>query len=279
MNIPAKFKSRVNEKLKHYQKIVQTLNEKQVDESTTVRCITKILETIMGYDPYMDITSEFAIKKTFNNSYCDLAIKGKNGKVRILLEAKSITTELNDKHLKQALDYGADTGVKWVILTNLKTWKLYKLTDTRPIDREFIFEFNFMELNSKSDKDLAYLFKISKEGEEGDLLAGYYAQKQIKNKYMIGAFLSSEDVYALIRKNIRKLYDDVKISVEEIEHIIKNEIILKEILNSDEALQTKKEIIKAQKKLEKKEGKNKKTKDDTVRKTEVAPNVEAIDDL
>ncbi|MCL2338747.1 MAG: type I restriction enzyme HsdR N-terminal domain-containing protein [Proteobacteria bacterium] len=251
MNFPAKFKNRVNEKLKTMQKLVQTLDERQVDESNTVRCITQILEVIMGYDPYMDITSEFAIKKAFNNAYCDLAIKGKNGKVRIILEAKGITIELNEKHLKQAMDYGADTSIRWVILTNLKTWKLYKLTDTRPIDKELIYEFNFMDLNPKNEQDLTNLFIISKEGEEQDSLDEYYAQKQIKNKYMIGAFLASEDVYYLIRRNVKRLFDDVKISTEEIENIIKNEIVLKEVLNSDDAVQTRKEIAKAQKKLEK----------------------------
>ncbi|MCL1892221.1 MAG: type I restriction enzyme HsdR N-terminal domain-containing protein [Alphaproteobacteria bacterium] len=251
MNFPARFKNRINEKLKQCQKLVQSLDERQVDESNTVRCITQILEIIFGYDPYGDITSEFAIKKTFNTAYCDLAIKGKSGKVRIMLEAKGITIDLNEKHLKQVVDYGADTGTKWIILTNLKTWKLYKLTDARPVDKELICEFNFMDLNSKNEKDLENLFIISKEGEEQDSLEEYYSQKQIKNKYMIGALLASEDVYYVIRRNIKRLFDDVKVSMEEIENIIKNEIVLKEVLNSEEAVQTRKEIAKANKKLEK----------------------------
>ncbi|MCL2469660.1 MAG: type I restriction enzyme HsdR N-terminal domain-containing protein [Alphaproteobacteria bacterium] len=262
MGFPAKFQKRVNANLKAMQKLVQSLNERQVDESNTVRCISEILDKILGYDPYTDITSEFAIKKAFNSSYCDLAIKDKNGKVRIMLEAKGITIELNDKHLKQALEYGADTNTRWIILTNLRTWKLYRLTDTRPIDRELVYEFNFMDLNPRNERDLECLFTISKEGEERDMLEGYYSQIKIKNKYIICSFLASDDVYYIIRRNIKRLFDEVQISIEEIENIIKNEIILKNVLNSDEAAAAQKEVAKAKKKLGKISGKEKTKNDD-----------------
>jgi predicted type IV restriction endonuclease len=80
------------------------------------------LEAVFGYDKYKDITSEYAIKGT----YCDLAIVD-NKKIRFLIEAKAISVALNDKHLKQALDYGANAGVNWVILTNAEKWVVYKI--------------------------------------------------------------------------------------------------------------------------------------------------------
>lgn len=62
---------------------------------------------------YSEVTSETAIRGT----YCDLAIKV-NGALQFLLEAKAIGQELKDTCLKQAVDYAANQGLDWVVLTN-----------------------------------------------------------------------------------------------------------------------------------------------------------------
>ena len=41
-----------------------------------------------------------------------------NNKIQYLIEAKAIGTTLKPTHIKQAVDYGANEGVDWVILTN-----------------------------------------------------------------------------------------------------------------------------------------------------------------
>jgi hypothetical protein len=117
MNIPAKFAKRVNESLKKYQGIVAQLKKKDANESDTVTVITDILQDIFGYDKYSEITSEYAIRGT----YCDLAIIDAHKKIRFLVEVKSVSVALNDNHIKQAVDYGSNAGVNWVILTNAET--------------------------------------------------------------------------------------------------------------------------------------------------------------
>jgi hypothetical protein len=107
MNIPAKFSKRVNENLKKYQGVITQIKKKDANESDTVTVITDILQDIFGYDKYSDITSEYAIRGT----YCDLAILDSHKKIRFLIEVKAISVALNDNHIKQALDYGANAGV------------------------------------------------------------------------------------------------------------------------------------------------------------------------
>jgi hypothetical protein len=66
-----------------------------------------------------------------------------------------------------------------------------------------VCDFNLLALNPKSDKDLAPLFIISKDGQEKSIIDDYYAGIQIKNKFIIGALLNSDEVYSIIRRNIK----------------------------------------------------------------------------
>jgi hypothetical protein len=181
---------------------------------------------------------------------CDLAIVDGNKKVRFLIEVKGVSIILNDNHLKQAIDYGANAGVNWVILTNAEDWKVYKIKFGKPIDKELVAEFNILKVNPKSEKDLEMFFIISKDGQEKSTIDDYYTSIQIKNKFIIGTLLNSEEVHALIKRTMRKLFDDVKITDQEIIDIMANDIIKREIIDSEDSKKAKKDIEKAYKKLE-----------------------------
>jgi predicted type IV restriction endonuclease len=252
MNIPAKFVKRVDENLRKYQNVIAQIKKKDANESDTVTVITDILQDVFGYDKYADITSEYAIRGT----YCDLAILDDHRKIRFLVEVKAVSVALNENHIKQALDYGANAGVNWVILTNAEMWMLYKIKFGKPIDKELVSGFNLLTINPKADKELAALFVVSKDGQEKSVIEDFYSSIQVKNKFIIGALLNSSDVYSLIRKTMRKLFDDVKISEEEIADIMVNDIIKREIIDSEESKKAKKDIDKLVKKLERAREKN-----------------------
>jgi predicted type IV restriction endonuclease len=246
MTIPAKFTKRINENLKKYQGVITQIKKKDANESDTVTVITDILQDIFGYDKYSDITSEYAIKGT----YCDLAILDAHKKIGFLIEVKAISVTLNDNHIKQAVDYGANAGVNWVLLTNAETWMLYKIKFGKPIDKELVAEFNLSSINPKVDKELEALFVISKEGQEKSTIEDFYSSIQVKNKFIIGCLLNSEEVYSLIRRTMKKLFIDVRISEQEIADIMMNDIIKREVIDSEESKKAKKDIDKIYKKLE-----------------------------
>jgi hypothetical protein len=244
------------EGLKKYQAIVNLLKKKDANESDTVTVVTDILQEIFGYDKYTEVTSEYAIRGT----YCDLAIITPNThKIRFLIEIKAVSVVLSDNHIKQTVDYGANAGVSWVILTNAERWMIYKIKFGKPIDKELVYEFNLLNVNEKTVKELEAIHAISKEGQQNAGIDDFYSSIQIKNKYIIGSLLNSEDVHSLIRKTIKKLYDDVKITNEEIADIMVNDIIKREIIDSDESKKAKKEIEKKYKKIEKAKEKDKET--------------------
>jgi hypothetical protein len=75
--------------------------------------ITDILPDVFGRDEYTEIGSEYAIRSIF----CDLAIKI-DGHLQILIEVKAIGIDLKDVHTRQAVDYAANQGVDWAVVTN-----------------------------------------------------------------------------------------------------------------------------------------------------------------
>lgn len=253
--VPAKTASRISEGLKRFQSIVESAKIRDVNESDTVVLLTGILSEILGFDKYNDITTELSIRGT----YCDLALKIDN-KITLLLEAKAVGIELKEAHVKQAVDYAANKGIEWVILSNAVTWKIYKIVFSKPIQNILVLELDFLKLNYKNQDDIEALSVLSKEALSKSSLDEYYTQKQATNRFMVGNIVCTEGVLAAVRKELRQIYPDIKVSVDEIRHVLMNEVIKREILTGEEAEEAKKKINKAHRKKEKlKNGKTQET--------------------
>jgi hypothetical protein len=198
-----------------------------VNESDTVVLLTGILSEILGYDKYTEITTELAIRGT----YCDLALKI-NDKISILIEAKAIGVDLKEAHVKQAVDYAANKGLEWVILTNGVSWKVYKILFSKPIQNILVLDIDFLKLRPKASEDIELFFNLSKEGVAKHSLEAFFTQKQATNKYLIGNLLYEESVLNVVKKELKTIYPDIKVTNEEIYNVITSEVIKREILDS-----------------------------------------------
>jgi predicted type IV restriction endonuclease len=213
---------------------------RDVNESDTVIIITDLLSELFGYDKYSEITSEHAIRGTF----CDLAIN-LEGTVQFLIEAKAIGTELKDSHVKQAVDYAANKGIDWVLLTNGVSWRIYKVTFTKPIDQELVTEIDFLKLNPKSTEDLELLYLLTKEGWQKKVLGDFHEQRQALSRFFIGAMVLSEPVLNVIRRELRKVSPDVKVQNEQIECVLLHEVLKREVVEGEKADEARKKISRA----------------------------------
>jgi hypothetical protein len=155
-----------------------------------VTIITDILASVFGYDKFTEITSELAIKKTF----CDLAIRI-DGEIRLLLEVKAAGIELKEQHMQQAVNYGSNSGLEWVILTNGVIWKVYKIIFAKPVDTDFVYEIDFRKINPKKQSDLEMLYYLTKEAmckSNKNSLEILHTQKLFVNRFIIGQLLLTE---------------------------------------------------------------------------------------
>lgn len=245
-SIPAKIAARLSEGLKRFQPILDSAKIRDVNESDTVVIITGLLSEVLGFDKYSEVTTEHSIRGT----YCDLALSV-NGKVKLLIEAKAVGIELKENHVKQAVDYAANKGLEWVILTNGVIWRIYKVVFSKPINNILVAEIDLLKLNHKNTDNIELLYILTKEGILKSSLEDYHIQKQATNRFMIGNLLCTESVISLIRKELRQIYPDIKVQPEEIKTVLMNEVIKREILNSDESVEAKKKITRTIKKKEK----------------------------
>lgn len=248
--LQSKLQSRLVSGIKKFQNILDKAKVKDINESDTVVIVADILSELFGYDKYLDITSEYAIKKT----YCDLALRV-DGKIRFLLEVKAIGIDLKDDYIKQVVDYGANAGIDWVILTNGCIWKVYKISFKKPIDKELVYEFDLLKLNPKKQIDLEMLYYICKEssGKVKSALDEYYLQKQILSRFFISQIILTENIIDNIRRSIKKVAPEAKVTNEEIKEILLSEVLKREVLEGDKVEEAKRRISKSLRASAKKE--------------------------
>ncbi len=228
MKIAKKTQDRLVAGLKRYQPIVRKLAERDISEADTVTVIKDMLTDIFGYDKYTELTSEQQIRGTF----CDLAIRVE-GKIHYLAEVKSAGTTLNENHLRQAVNYGAHQGIEWIILTNAIVWKVYRIKFGQPIDWDEVYCFDMGALSSRSQDDLEKLCMLCRESISSDALQAYHKQAQILNRYVLTELLQGDAIVGMLRKEVRRLFDGMKVSDDELRVHLTNGIIKRDALDGD----------------------------------------------
>lgn len=240
MAIPKKVAERLVAGIKRYQSILASAKARDVGEADTVTIIKDMLADVFGYDKYSEVTSEFSIRGT----YCDLAIKI-DGALQTLIEVKAIGLELKDPHVKQAIDYAANQGVDWVLLTNGMCWRVYHLTFSKPIEQELVVSIDFSTLNSRLESDIELLYLWCKEGWQRSVLGEYHNQKQALSRFFVGAMLQTNPVLEVIRRELRRLSPDVRIDIEQIKGVLSEEVIKRDVLEGEKADEARKKIARA----------------------------------
>ncbi len=236
-SIPKKVAERLVGGIKRYQPILAAAKARDVGEADTVTIIKDMLSDIFGYDKYSELTSEFSIRGT----YCDLATKI-DGVLQTLIEVKAIGLDLKDQHVKQAVDYAANQGVDWVLLTNGMCWRVYRLTFSKPIAHELVVDIDFSVLNPRSEHDLELLYLWCREGWQRSALGEYHTQKQALSRFFVGAMLQTDPVLEVIRRELRRVSPDVRIDIDQIKTVLLSEVIKREVIEGDKADEARKKI-------------------------------------
>ncbi|MBC7909712.1 MAG: type I restriction enzyme HsdR N-terminal domain-containing protein [Pyrinomonadaceae bacterium] len=242
--VPNKVAERIAAGIKRFQPIIASAKSRDVGESDTVIIVTDMLSEVFGYDKYSEITSETSIRGT----WCDLAIK-LDGAIEFLIEVKAIGSELKDAHTKQAVDYSANQGTDWVILTNGEIWRIYKVTFAKPIAHELVLEINFTLMNSKKSSDIELLYHLTREGWLRSALGEFHTQQQALSRFFLGAIILSSPVLEVVRRELRRFSPDVKINTEQITSVLMQEVLKREVVEGEKADEARKKLNKAASRL------------------------------
>jgi predicted type IV restriction endonuclease len=225
---------RIRDGIKKYKSVLKTAKDKDINEADTVTIVINMLADICGYDKFLDITKECAIK----GSFCDIAIK-LDDKVIFLIEVKAIGIALKENHLKQAKHYASDSGIDWVILTNGNYWQAHKVIFGRPVQTEVAFDFSFLETD-KISKLIDIFFLLGKEGAKKSppAIYAYHKERQITSRYVIAQIIQTKAFITLIRKQLKSFAKSKKIAItitdDDILDTLRTQILKREVIEGEE---------------------------------------------
>lgn len=240
IRIPKKVLDRWPASVKSLSAVAVFHKSRDVSEADTVTLVKDMLTDIFGYDKYNELTSEQQIRGT----YCDLAVRI-DGKIRVLIEVKAAALSLNESHLRQSINYGAQEGIEWVVLTNGIDWRLYRIKFGQPIDFELVSAFSITSISLKSEEDRRKLFLLCREGIALDAMDVYHQHVSLMNKFTVAQVVLSEPVVGAIRRELRRLFPDLKIDPEDVSDLLYNEILKREVVDGDKVKEARSRIKRA----------------------------------
>ena len=243
MPAPAKVAQRIATALRRFQPVLSSAKARDINESDTVTIVTDLLSELFGYDKYSEITSEHAIRGT----YCDLALKA-DGALKVLIEVKAAGTDFRDTHIKQAIDYAANQGVDWVVLTNGVRWRIYKVTFAKPIDFTQVAEIDLLDITPRDASAVELLYLLSREGVAKDALDDFMAHNLATSRHLIAALLTDDAVLQCVRRELRRINPDIRVEVEEIRAKLMMEVLKRETVEGEEADAARRTVQKAKSK-------------------------------
>ncbi len=231
---------RVQAGLRRLLPILEQQRARDVSEADTVTVVKDLLADVFGYDKYAELTSEFQIRST----YCDLAIRC-DGKIVKLLEVKAIGTALDDRHVRQAVDYAANQGVEWVILTNAVVWRLYQVVFAKPIDKRLLLELDLTQIDPRREASVEPLFLFCKEGFARGAHLELRDRQDATSRFLLGALvLHNETVLGAIRRELRRVVD-VLVDEGELRRALADTVVKRDVQDGPEAEQALRRVVRA----------------------------------
>lgn len=144
---------------------------------------------------------------------------------------KALSLNLSNRHLRQAVEYAANEGVEWVVLTNGKVLQLYRVIFAQPLDNKLIFEVDLSDGGAAKSclENLQYLHRdvVLKKG-----LTQLWNNFIATEKTTIASLLLSKSAIAFVSKQIRAQFKskfDEKVITDAVRRALAEPINLDEV--------------------------------------------------
>lgn len=183
--------------LKKYLPIFQQAHDQGINEAETSMRINKFFEDVLGYDVFSEISREHVVKER----NVDYAIK-LNGKVKFFVEVKQAGISLKEKHIEQAENYAANSGIPWVVLTNGLGWQMYHLTFDEGIQGDLVWSVDLMVDDIKDAA--AKLGMLHKKAVQKEEIECFYEKVKTLSPRNIVQAIFHESSLKMIRACLKK---------------------------------------------------------------------------
>lgn len=188
--------------LKAYRKEFLDGNIKELDESGTRIMINRFLSEVLGYKQLEEIKTEYMIKGT----YADYVIQV-NKTRHFLVEVKALSFQLSEKHLRQTVNYGANEGIEYALLTNGRNFEFYKIIFEQPISSRLIFAIDLGDAAGLKNA-AGHLQHLHKESVVKNSFKPLWNKCEATDPYNVAGILCSDTALNCIKKLIRTKYNE-----------------------------------------------------------------------
>ena len=166
--------------------------------------INFFLTDVLGFQALDEVKTEYMIKGTYADYVVQL-----NGVRHFLVEVKAYSLELSEKHLRQTVNYGANEGIEWALLTNGRSFDFYKILFNKPIESRKVFSIDLTNVSNYKSA-IEYLQYIHRDA--------------IVKK---SRFINKKEITNAIKKLIKSKYNE-KCDDEELRQSL-NRLVLEKI--------------------------------------------------
>lgn len=133
---------KIIDKIKQFIPQINTAVETKINETNTRMILDKIFMEVLDYK-----IEEVKAEQKIQGRRADYVLSINDTDV-LVVEAKKAGMVLRDKQIFQVTSYGAYSGIKWALLTNLVTWQLYHITTQDKVEANLVFSLDLLpELN------------------------------------------------------------------------------------------------------------------------------------
>jgi len=151
-------------------------------------------------------------------TYADYVVQI-NGNRHFLVEVKALSLNLSEKHIRQSINYGANEGIDWILLTNGKNFQLFKVIFEKPINAELVFSIDLSD-SAELKNNCQALEYIHKDSVTKDGLSDLWKKHSALSTKSLSKIIYSDEVAKFIQKKLKKKVG-IKFDIEDIENAIK----------------------------------------------------------
>jgi hypothetical protein len=188
--------------LKNYRKEFLDSGLKELDESGTRLMINRFLSDVLGYKQIEEIKTEYMIKGT----YADYVIQVNNTRY-FLVEVKALSFQLSEKHLRQTVNYGANEGIEYALLTNGRNFEFYKIIFEQPISSRLIFSVDLSEFNALKNA-ANQLQHLHRDSVVKNFFKPLWNKCEATDPYNVAGIICSGPVLKCIQKLVKDQYGE-----------------------------------------------------------------------
>ena len=163
------------------------------------------------------------------------------------MEVKAIGKDLRDTHLRQAVDYAANEGVDWIVLTNGAQYQAHRVRFEKPVQHDMIFDVDLLAPDAKPADLLETLYLLSRDAAATHAMEKYRATKEATNRFILAQLVLSDSSVKLLRRELRRLSPGLKVTDDEIARILASEVLKRDVVEGERAKAARATVKRAMK--------------------------------